>query len=232
MLTEHRAGTCVYNDAMVVSTGTATWDALRDARARHRGEPARPPTARVLDAGSKVLTSDLYHMKGFGHVMEYPEAAVAHLSEEHAVVDSRRLRGAAEGGRRGQRGAEPLLRGHQHGGRDLRGAGRHGSRWCGRWPRAAGCAEAGVTAHRRAPGRGGAGARPASGISSRCRATRSSRVYDATHRQRPLDPPHAARGGGRAHGGRVGTPHRGARRGAGHRRPRPPATRSRRSTAR
>ena len=26
MLTEHRAGTCVYNDAMVVSTGTATWD--------------------------------------------------------------------------------------------------------------------------------------------------------------------------------------------------------------
>jgi D-serine deaminase-like pyridoxal phosphate-dependent protein len=26
-------------------------------------------------------------MKGFGHVMEYPEAAVTHLSEEHAVVD-------------------------------------------------------------------------------------------------------------------------------------------------
>ena len=26
MLTEHRAGTCVFNDAMVVSSGTATWD--------------------------------------------------------------------------------------------------------------------------------------------------------------------------------------------------------------
>jgi D-serine deaminase-like pyridoxal phosphate-dependent protein len=26
-------------------------------------------------------------MKGYGHVMEYPEAQVAHLSEEHAVVD-------------------------------------------------------------------------------------------------------------------------------------------------
>jgi len=26
MLTEHRAGTCVYNDAMVVASGTATWE--------------------------------------------------------------------------------------------------------------------------------------------------------------------------------------------------------------
>jgi D-serine deaminase-like pyridoxal phosphate-dependent protein len=49
---------------------------------------SRPTDDRgVLDAGSKVLTSDLYHMKGYGHVMEYPEAHVAHLSEEHAVVD-------------------------------------------------------------------------------------------------------------------------------------------------
>jgi D-serine deaminase-like pyridoxal phosphate-dependent protein len=26
-------------------------------------------------------------MKGYGHLMEYPEAQVTHLSEEHAVVD-------------------------------------------------------------------------------------------------------------------------------------------------
>jgi len=34
MLTEHRAGTCVFNDVMVVSSGTATWDncAMRCAR--------------------------------------------------------------------------------------------------------------------------------------------------------------------------------------------------------
>ena len=86
MLTEHRAGTCVYNDAMVVSSGTATWE---QCAMRVRATVVSRPTddRGVLDAGSKVLTSDLYHMKGYGHVMEYPEAHVAHLSEEHAVVD-------------------------------------------------------------------------------------------------------------------------------------------------
>ena len=86
MLTEHRAGTCVYNDAMVVSSGTATW---AQCAMRVRATVVSRPTGDrgVLDAGSKVLTSDLYQMKGYGHVMEYPEAHVAHLSEEHAVVD-------------------------------------------------------------------------------------------------------------------------------------------------
>jgi D-serine deaminase-like pyridoxal phosphate-dependent protein len=86
MLTEHRAGTCVYNDAMVVASGTATWE---QCAMRVRATVVSRPTddRGVLDAGSKVLTSDLYHMKGYGHLMEYPEAHVAHLSEEHAVVD-------------------------------------------------------------------------------------------------------------------------------------------------
>ncbi len=86
MLTEHRAGTCVYNDAMVVSTGTATWE---QCAMRVRATVVSRPTddRGVLDAGSKVLTSDLYFMKGYGHVMEYPEAQVTNLSEEHAVVD-------------------------------------------------------------------------------------------------------------------------------------------------
>jgi D-serine deaminase-like pyridoxal phosphate-dependent protein len=49
---------------------------------------SRPtPTRAILDAGSKVLTSDLYFMKGYGHVMEYPEAQVTGLSEEHGTVD-------------------------------------------------------------------------------------------------------------------------------------------------
>ncbi len=86
MLTEHRAGTCVFNDAMVVSTGAVTWD---DCAMRVRATVVSRPTPEraVLDAGSKVLTSDQYFMKGFGHVMEYPAAAIMHLSEEHAVVD-------------------------------------------------------------------------------------------------------------------------------------------------
>jgi len=86
MLTEHRAGTCVFNDAMVVSSGTATWD---NCAMRVRATVvSRPADARaILDAGTKVLTSDQYGMKGYGHVMEYPEAVVANLSEEHGVVD-------------------------------------------------------------------------------------------------------------------------------------------------
>ena len=86
MLTEHRAGTCVFNDAMVVSTGTAGWD---DCAMRVRATVVSRPTPEraVLDAGSKVLTSDLYFMKGYGHVMEYPEAAITALSEEHGTVD-------------------------------------------------------------------------------------------------------------------------------------------------
>ncbi|HZS33525.1 MAG TPA: alanine racemase [Methylomirabilota bacterium] len=86
MLTEHRAGTCVYNDAMVVRSGTATW---ADCAMRVRATVvSRPVDDRaILDCGTKVLTSDLYGMPGYGHVLEYPEAAIAALSEEHGTVD-------------------------------------------------------------------------------------------------------------------------------------------------
>jgi D-serine deaminase-like pyridoxal phosphate-dependent protein len=86
MLTEHRAGTCVYNDAMVVASGTATWD---DCAMRIRCTVVSRPTATraILDAGSKVLTSDQYGMKGYGHVLEDPGAAITGVSEEHGTVD-------------------------------------------------------------------------------------------------------------------------------------------------
>ncbi len=86
VLTEHRAGTCVYNDAMVVASGTATWD---DCAMRVRTTVVSRPTETraVLDAGTKVLTSDQYGMKGYGHVIEYPAAVIGALSEEHAIVD-------------------------------------------------------------------------------------------------------------------------------------------------
>jgi D-serine deaminase-like pyridoxal phosphate-dependent protein len=86
MLTEHRAGTCVYNDVMVVASGTAGWD---DCAMRVRATVVSRPTETraVIDAGTKVLTSDQYTVKGYGHVLEYPEAAVTSLSEEHGVVD-------------------------------------------------------------------------------------------------------------------------------------------------
>ena len=122
VLTEHRAGTCVYNDAMVVASGTATWDncALR-VRTTVVSRPTE--TRAVLDAGTKVLTSDQYGMKGYGHVIEYPAAVIGALSEEHAIVD---LSASPErprvGRRRCPRRPEPLLRRLQHGRRGLRPA--------------------------------------------------------------------------------------------------------------
>jgi D-serine deaminase-like pyridoxal phosphate-dependent protein len=86
MLTEHRAGTCIFNDTMVVASGWATWD---DCAMRVRATVVSRPTdtRAVIDCGTKVLTSDLYTVKGHGHVMEYPEAMIVNLSEEHGVVD-------------------------------------------------------------------------------------------------------------------------------------------------
>jgi D-serine deaminase-like pyridoxal phosphate-dependent protein len=86
VLTEHRAGTCVYNDVMVVASGTATWD---DCAMRVRTTVVSRPTATraILDAGTKVLTSDQYGMKGYGHILEHPGAVIGALSEEHAIVD-------------------------------------------------------------------------------------------------------------------------------------------------
>jgi D-serine deaminase-like pyridoxal phosphate-dependent protein len=86
MLTEHRAGTCVFNDAATVRTGTATW---ANCAMRVRATVVSRPndTRAVLDCGTKVLTSDQYGMPGYGHILEYPEAAITGLSEEHGVVD-------------------------------------------------------------------------------------------------------------------------------------------------
>ena len=84
MMTEHRAGTYVYNDVMMVTAGAATWD---DCAMRVRATVVSRPTddRAILDAGSKVLTHEQYFVKDFGRVVEYPEAAVADLSEEHGV---------------------------------------------------------------------------------------------------------------------------------------------------
>src|SRR4029079_18565272 len=41
----------------------------------------------VSDAGSKVLTRVQYFLKDFGRVVEYPEAVVANVSEEHGIID-------------------------------------------------------------------------------------------------------------------------------------------------
>jgi D-serine deaminase-like pyridoxal phosphate-dependent protein len=86
MLTEHRAGTYIYNDVMMVTAGAATWD---DCALRVRATVvSRPTEARgILDAGSKVLTTEQHYAKGYGRIVEYPEAVVTGFSEEHGMVD-------------------------------------------------------------------------------------------------------------------------------------------------
>jgi D-serine deaminase-like pyridoxal phosphate-dependent protein len=86
MLTEHRAGTYIYNDVMMVESKAATWD---DCAMRVRATVvSRPTDGRcIIDAGTKVLTSDQYFVKGYGHLLEYPDAVVPTLSEEHGVID-------------------------------------------------------------------------------------------------------------------------------------------------
>ncbi len=86
MLTEHRAGTYVFNDAMMVHSGYASWD---DCALTVRATVVSMPTGDrgIMDAGSKALTREQYYVKNFGRIVEYPGAVVANLSEEHGVLD-------------------------------------------------------------------------------------------------------------------------------------------------
>jgi len=86
MMTEHRAGTYVYNDVMMVTSGAATWD---DCAMHVRATVVSRPTddRAVIDAGSKVLTREQYYVKNFGRVVEYPDALLASVSEEHGIID-------------------------------------------------------------------------------------------------------------------------------------------------
>lgn len=86
IITEYRIGTYVYNDRSLVARGTCTWDEC----AGHvlATVVSRPTSSRaVIDAGSKALTSDLLGLEGHGYVLDYPEAKIAGLSEEHGVME-------------------------------------------------------------------------------------------------------------------------------------------------
>ena len=84
--TEHRAGTCIFNDRMMLAAGMASLDdcALHVfTSVASRGGEARG----ILDAGSKTLTSDAGGLEGFGLIREYPDARINKFSEEHGFLD-------------------------------------------------------------------------------------------------------------------------------------------------
>ena len=88
-VTELRAGTYIYNDRNIVGSGAAS---LEDCALHvHATVVSRPTDDRaVIDAGSKTLSSDLVkpdYGKGYGLVLEYPDAVIYKLNEEHGIID-------------------------------------------------------------------------------------------------------------------------------------------------
>jgi D-serine deaminase-like pyridoxal phosphate-dependent protein len=84
-LTEVRVGTYVFNDWTTVSRG---WCALEDCAMTVRATVVSRPaeTRAILDSGSKTLSSDVFD-GGYGHILEYPDARIYKLNEEHGYVD-------------------------------------------------------------------------------------------------------------------------------------------------
>jgi D-serine deaminase-like pyridoxal phosphate-dependent protein len=84
--TEHRAGTYVFNDRMMLACGAAGMDDLAlhvVATIVSRAGPERG----IVDAGSKTLTSDTGGLEGHGLILEHPEAKIARFAEEHGFLD-------------------------------------------------------------------------------------------------------------------------------------------------
>ncbi|HEX3598662.1 MAG TPA: alanine racemase, partial [Lacipirellulaceae bacterium] len=89
-VTEIRPGTYVFNDMNTVRPGFAT---IEDCAARVVATVISDavPGQVVVDAGSKTLARDASSVPdgGFGHVVEYPQARIKQLSEEHGQIDVR-----------------------------------------------------------------------------------------------------------------------------------------------
>jgi D-serine deaminase-like pyridoxal phosphate-dependent protein len=88
-ITELRPGTYVYGDRACIANGTV---ALEDCALRVRSTVVSRPTGSraILDAGSKVLTTDAVEapgQDGYGLVVERPRAQIDELFEEHARLE-------------------------------------------------------------------------------------------------------------------------------------------------
>ena len=88
-VTELRVGTYAYHDRATVAAGAATLD---DCALHVVATVVSRPTAdrAVIDAGSKSLSSDLVPPEagaGYGLLLDYPEAVITRLNEEHGTID-------------------------------------------------------------------------------------------------------------------------------------------------
>jgi len=90
-MTELRPGTYIYHDMNGVHGGFASIDDCA-ARIVATVVSTAVPGQFVIDAGSKTLTSDRCGPapdSGHGYVVEYPQAKIVKLTEEHGQVDVR-----------------------------------------------------------------------------------------------------------------------------------------------
>ncbi|MBL0406772.1 D-TA family PLP-dependent enzyme [Microvirga aerilata] len=85
-VTEHRSGTSIFNDRMMLAAGVAQ---LEDcALTVYSTVVSRAGAERgILDAGSKTLTSDTGGLEGHGLILEHPQAKIARFAEEHGFLD-------------------------------------------------------------------------------------------------------------------------------------------------
>ncbi len=100
--TEIRPGTCVYNDINTVKAGYCSLDDCA-ARIVCTVVSTSVPGKVVLDGGTKTFTSDRCAPapdSGHGFILEFPEATIGRLTEEHAEVD---IRNCQSGPKLGQR---------------------------------------------------------------------------------------------------------------------------------
>ncbi|WP_419905851.1 D-TA family PLP-dependent enzyme [Kiloniella sp.] len=83
---EHRSGTYIYNDRSLINAGhCAVEHCALTVKATVISRPTQ--TRAIIDAGSKILTSDLLGLDGYGLIKEAPEAIITSLSEEHGIID-------------------------------------------------------------------------------------------------------------------------------------------------
>jgi D-serine deaminase-like pyridoxal phosphate-dependent protein len=85
-VTEHRSGTSIFNDRMMMAAGVAEQEdcaLMVYSTVVSRAAPERG----ILDAGSKTLTSDTGGLDGHGLILEHPQARIARFAEEHGFLD-------------------------------------------------------------------------------------------------------------------------------------------------
>ena len=85
----------MFNDCMQVESGVCSWeDCAAVVMATVISTPS--PDRIIIDGGSKTFATDvqpnckLLYLKGFGRIVEYPEAIFERMNEEHGIITIRK----------------------------------------------------------------------------------------------------------------------------------------------